>query len=302
MAIVIPTGSSTYGDSTTTEGGGLYAKYVLAQFRADSNLEWVRELRALLVRDELKYRDFRETRHRLKKDKQLWSRIENGVGQASIIVVDPTAQNLHVIFEALEGGLSFQEINDSPQLFDQTATAMIAGTPIAYLPLELAQAVPWARYDLVADLERFTPEAIRKAIGGGLREARIFAARAHAVFDLATASDSVRTDEVFKSPLARVMLAELVSTIRSFDTEAPGTLGVLNEAADQIASSIQGHLPGELVGAERPLVREVDSRALDEIQAADIAAGWAREMLETGDYRVLGTRFERVWLNGRRIK
>lgn len=302
MALVIPTASSTYGDSTVTEGGGLYGKYVLAQFRSNANLEWVRELRARLVREELKHRDFREARPRLRRDKHLWSRVENGVGQASIIVVDPTPANLGVISEAIEGGLSLLEIEETPQLFDRTATAMIAGTPIAYLPLELAQAVPWARYDLVADIERFTPETIRKAIGGGLREARIFAARAHAIFDLATDSDSVRTDEVFKSPLARVMLAELIATSRAFDVEAPKTLGVLNEAAEQIAESMRSRLPGEMIGLDGPLVREVDSRALDEIQAADIAAGWAREMLEVGDPTTLGARFERVWLNGRRIK
>jgi hypothetical protein len=54
--------------------------------------------------------------------------------------------------------------------------------------------------------------------------------------------------------------------------------------------------------APEPLVTEYDSTAIDELQASDIAAGWAREMLETGEPKTLGSRFERVWLNGRRIK
>ena len=140
MAIIIPTGVSTYADATSTGGHGPRRKYVLAQFRSDSNLEWVRELRstlvhvqvlnyvqpyggreaalfraqrdriccltqktessperyfrkqsieAALVRDELKYRDFRAARPRLRQDANLWSRVENGVGQATIVVIDP---------------------------------------------------------------------------------------------------------------------------------------------------------------------------------------------------------------------
>lgn len=301
MALIIPSGSSTYGDSSVTEGGR-YGKYVLAQFRSNANLDWVRETRAMLVRDELKYRDLKVARPRLRQHRTLWSRIENGVGQASVIVVDPEPYNLALIGEAGDGGVSLREIEDNPQFFDRAVTSMIAGSPIAFLPLQLAQAVPWGRFDLLANLESFTPEAIRKAIGGGLRNARVFAARAHALFDLTADSDATRTDEAFRSPLAHVILAELVSTVRSFDVEAPQTIGLLNEAANTIADSIQDYLPGEMATSQSPLVREVDSRALDEIQAADIAAGWAREMLEVGGPKSLGDKFERVWLNGRRIK
>jgi hypothetical protein len=54
--------------------------------------------------------------------------------------------------------------------------------------------------------------------------------------------------------------------------------------------------------ADAPLVIETESRGHDELQASDIAAGWAREMLELGEVSTLGTRFERVWLNGHRLK
>jgi len=41
---------------------------------------------------------------------------------------------------------------------------------------------------------------------------------------------------------------------------------------------------------------------IDEIQAADIAVEWVRELLELSDIRSLGSQFERVWVNGKRIK
>jgi hypothetical protein len=51
----------TYGDSSRTGDD----KYVLAQFRSDASLAWVSELRAFLVKDELKYKWFAPERHRV---------------------------------------------------------------------------------------------------------------------------------------------------------------------------------------------------------------------------------------------
>lgn len=58
MAMIIPTGASTFRDLTSTEEGHLH-KYVLIQILSDGDLEWVPELRARLVKDELKYCDFK---------------------------------------------------------------------------------------------------------------------------------------------------------------------------------------------------------------------------------------------------
>ncbi len=303
MALVIPTATSTYGDSTTTEGGRL-RKYVLGQLRSDADLEWVSQLRARLVKDELKYVDFKNARARLRSEQPLWSRLERGVGQASIIVIDPQpieAEIREAVNAAVRGKPN--SVLDERIVTEACATAIVADTPIAYLPLELARAVPWGAYDLLANVEQFTPLKIRSRIGGGLRSAQIFAARAHALFDLTGVGNNLAaTDDVFRSPLARVMFAELLATSRSFDEESPATLPVLNEAANEIAIALQTDFPDWGEGRERPLIREVTSKAIDEIQAADIAAGWARDVLEVSDARSLGSVFERVWVNGKRIK
>jgi hypothetical protein len=131
----------------------------------------------------------------------------------------------------------------------------------------------------------------------------IFAARADAIFDLPTLdSTTSSTWDVFRSPLAMVLLAELLATERHFDNENPKTAFLLNRAADEIAVALGEQLPVFGTMTDKPLVTEVDSRAIDEIQAVDIAAGWAREVLETNEPSTLGARFERVWINGRRIK
>lgn len=87
MPILLPSSYSTYGDSTLTEGP--FRKHVLAQFRSDSDLEWIKELRAAMVRDEVKYRDIVQMRPRLRSQRTLWSRLETGVSQATIIIIDP---------------------------------------------------------------------------------------------------------------------------------------------------------------------------------------------------------------------
>jgi hypothetical protein len=80
------------------------------------------------------------------------------------------------------------------------------------------------------------------------------------------------------------------------------TTDLLNSAVNAIADAFSEARDGAEEISDQPLVIESDSRGYDEIQAADISAGWAREMLELGDPHSLATRFERVRLNGERIK
>jgi hypothetical protein len=303
MSLIIPTASSTFADSCKTEGRPLARKYVLAQFRSDAEFEWVRQLRSILVTAELKYKKFLEARPKLRTQRELWKKIESGVGQATIVVIDPDPIEAEVRPILTSNKASPDDAVIERLIIDKCATAIIRDTPVSYLPNELFHAVPWGAYQPIASLADFAPENIKKEIGGGLRETMIFAARAHAIFDLPSMdSYTASTRDVFRSPLASILLAELLATQRHFDNENSNTTTVLNRAADTIATALGEQLP--IVGAitDKPLVIEVDSKAIDEIQAADIAAGWAREILETNDPKTLGARFDRVWINGRRIK
>jgi len=253
-----------------------------------------------MVRDEVKYRDIVEMRPRLRSQRILWGRVETGVSQATIIIIDPKPIDEQVRDLTAVQQRKIPEEKIDEYVSDCCATAIVAGTPFAYLPLEIAKAVPWGVYDPIASLADFTPTAIREKIGGGLKQAMIFAARAHAIFDLKSIDSANSVQEVFRSPLATVMLAELIATTRNFDAESPTTAAALNSMADQIGAQVESHLPLGL-SAAKPIVRELDSRAIDELQAADVAAGWAREILEVSDLRAVANKFERVWSNGRRV-
>ena len=193
MSLVIPTTSSTYGDSTKTEGHALSRKYVLAQFRSDADLEWVHRLRAILVKEELKYIHFREARPKLKAQKELWERIESGVGQATIVVIDPDPVESEIRQYIKSEKLKPEDGVTDKVIIETCATAIISRTPVAYLPNQLFHAVPWGIYTPIASLEDFAPEAIKAEIGGGLKHAMIFAARAHAIFDLENLDSTTST-------------------------------------------------------------------------------------------------------------
>lgn len=299
MALIIPTAVSTYGDATKTSGR--FQKYILAQFRSDADLEWVRRTRSKLVKAELKFGDIKENRPALKKDHSLWPQIEKGVGQGTIIVIDPgeyepLARETLLKADVEKAGSEIRAIVNA------CTSEVLAGTPIAYLPDELHRALNWETTEITS-LDRFKPDQLADALGGSLKHAVIFAARAHAIFDVGLLDSAKRTSDALKSPrLARVILPELLSTARFFDTEHPVSIDMLNEAVNVISSAVEDVFPDFDRKSDKPLVIETDSRGYDELQASDVAAGWAREMLELADVRVLGAQFERVWVNGRRIK
>jgi hypothetical protein len=298
MALIVPTATSTFADACQT-GGGPLRKYVLAQYPGGAALEWVRELRTLLVKDELKYRDFREARPRLMGMKPLWENIEKGLAQATIIVIDPEPVAGAVLRyyheERAEPGIDYTQRD----VIDQCATALVAGTPITHLTSILVEEISWSYFAPVIELRSFAPAKIRKKLGGGLKDAVVFAARAHAMFDLEKVDATIgSTRDVLVSPLKKVLLLELLTTSRVFDSEHPSSIDVLNDAADAIASSMLDVLPIWPSHADTALIREVDSQAIDELQAADIAAGWARELVELGNYRAVAQKFRRVYLNG----
>jgi hypothetical protein len=225
VALIIPTAVSTYGDATRTSDR--FQKYILAQFRSDADLEWVRRTRSKLVKSELKFGDIKENRPSLKKDQHLWAQIEKGVGQGTIIVIDPgeyepLAKDTLVKADIERSGSEIRAI------LDACTSEVLAGTPIAYLPSELHRALNWETTEITS-LDRFQPERLAAALGGSLRHAVIFAARAHAIFDVSLLDTATRTSDALRSPrLARVILPELLSTARIFDTEHPVSVAMLN--------------------------------------------------------------------------
>ena len=220
---------------------------------------------------------------------------------ATIVVIKPSdaaAQiQRYLDAEGADGGPYFNRSG----VINACSMMLVAETPVAYLPNRLSETLELYSPDLYLSVDKFAPKKQLRRIGGGLRDAKIFAARAHAVFDSRHMSQfRDRTTDALG--MARMpVLRELVATQRYFDEEHPRSAEVLNEASDTITDALSSALllSGELSG--QPLVRERDSMAIDHLQGADIAAGWAHELLAVGDERTLLSRFGRVIINGRRL-
>ncbi len=299
MALLLPTSFSSFGDATTTEGPSRC--YVLAQVRDTTSADCVLEVRSRLKLPELNWEAFRTHRPQLRADASLWSRIEDSLGQATLIIEDRDLES-HISFLELadERGNGFGYDWGDKDILERRSRAIIARSPVAYLRDSLARALPDAPIR-IGSLDEFTPETIRQKIGPGIRQAAVFAARAHAVFDV----DGLRLDrttrttqDAFTSPYAPLVLTEVLASRRTFDTEDPKTIEVLNSASEAIAEALG---PTIQASAER-LVQEWSSRELDQLQAADVAPGWARELIDLGVRGGMASRFECVWVNGQLLR
>jgi hypothetical protein len=94
--------------------------------------------------------------------------------------------------------------------------------------------------------------------------------------------------------------AALAKMCRIFDVDHPGSIPILNEFSDRLICAARlGNVASLLRGASK-MVAEEKSHSIDHIQAADMAAGWAVDLLiySRGNYVELAKRFAWVGVNG----
>ncbi len=282
-----------YGDSCVSGDD----KYVIAQFRHDEPMEWVAELRAFLVKDELKYKDFQPKRHWIQSNKPLWKRLNAGLERAEITIVDPFEYQGSVLFDLEQQGAEAGHDYDLQMFYEMVSDALIEDSP-----LRAAQISQW---DYFMDHFRahkagdFTTASIRKRIGGKRKDAVITAARAHAMVSPTEKLDLIRITSGFDQPNMMESIEIIKKMGRIFDIEHAPSVALLNEFSDRIAQA--AHLPQlSFLDGQSKVVSEEKSENVDHIQGADIAAGWAVDMLmlTDGDYRALARQFKWVSVNG----
>jgi hypothetical protein len=115
-----------YGDSCVSGDD----KYVIAQFRQDDPIEWVADLRAFLVQDELKYKTFQPKRHWVQSNKWLWRRVQAGIERAEITIVDPSVYEQIIRFDLEESGAEYGGDFDDRTVNELTSNALIEDSPL----------------------------------------------------------------------------------------------------------------------------------------------------------------------------
>jgi len=282
--------------------------YVLAQFSEKSSFEWVARLRAKLDKDELKHADYLHAGLLYSSDAGLWKLIDTGVSEATVFIVDPHTYVMHLLPELINSGAEYGIDFTWKDVLRHAAETMISETPAYELTnsresMELARLVSSGNplHGLMVPNCLPLPSEVLKRLGGGVREALRFSARAYAVFDLDMEfSDTPFDTEGYwfrSSPFMTrgkldMVLRSTLSTRRIFDKEDSRSVRIIAETADTLAKySYQPNF-------ETLYIKEEDSRNADALQAADIAAGIARTLIDTQGLRALVNKFRRVFVNG----
>lgn len=139
----------------------------------------------------------------------------------------------------------------------------------------------------------YTPTNVYSRIGAKFNDAAVFAARAHAAFDIDELNKSASTNELFFGPFRTNLALQFKEIDRVFDTEHPKSARVLNE----IFASYDAR------SNRVPITRisESSSESNDALQAADFCAGFALELMMNAindRERELRRHFRRVIFNG----
>lgn len=298
MAIILPSSHSTYGDATSTRRRGLERQYVLAIFSSDADLGWLVQLRTALGCDEVKHGALVERRTSLQAIPELWTKIERGIAGATIFVTDP-APILSAIRKDLTAQGAVEGVDfDCSLLVKSCVEALVRSTPVADLPKDLVRLLQPLGFRALPNPLALAPATIATRLHNRLKAASVFSARAYAMFDVAMPRHAVtrRTREL--TPERRgVVFAKLLETQRVFDDEHAPSVALLNDASDTIGDVLVRTSSSWSIEAQ-PLVVERNSSALDHLQAADVAAGWARDILDRADINQVALTFGRVLLNG----
>lgn len=293
-----------YGDAC--ESGD--DKYVVAQFRSDASLGWVPDLRSFLNLAELKYRDFHPRRHQVMSNAEMWAKFEKGVQQSEITIVDPSVYRQAVIDDWLdqkaEPGIDF----DLRMVNDQSGEWMIQMSPLGiaertsvdYYYQHVAFDATTGRFSPNAEFQDFSAATIRRRAGGRLKDATVLAARSHAMLSPSERREVVAICSDFSDTDYGTRCALLAKMCRVFDVDHPGSVPILNEFSDRLIHAAGvGNVAALLRGSSK-MVSEEKSHSTDHIQAADMAAGWAVDLLiySRGNYAELAKRFAWVGVNG----
>jgi hypothetical protein len=257
------------GDSSHTADG----KYVVASFRADSNLSWVIDLRSFLNLPELKYRDYAplERKHQVAANPPLYRNMIRGLSQAEVTIIDIESYKWEAYFHYTDRGATFGEDFDLRTIHNSAADETIRDSPLG---LQHSESY-YPRYDITSDgswglqeLPQFDPSEVRRRGGNKLKDAVVISARAHSML---SPTEFYELRIIVERPYMRGSLADNMTRISKlghvFDHEHAKSVPILNELVGTVAeaSGIPQHV-ARMLSRKEP-VKEDSSVASDHLRS-----------------------------------
>ncbi len=233
------------------------------------------------------------------------SMVKRGLGNAEITIVDRPKYQRWAFGSYLLKGAEFGFDFGWSDVNERAAELMIDDSPVGLIA---RYGRPYWEYDMLADntssgrRSEFTAASLREAAGGKLKDAVVLAARSHSMLSPSETWETIAAMQ----PMSRMNFQENFERLRrmgrTFDVEHQPSVDVLNDMVAIIAEQttrIRGAILPHIFADANP-VQEHNSKAIDHIQAADFAAGWAVDLLisTNADYRQLARLFRTVLVNG----
>jgi hypothetical protein len=197
-------------------------------------------------------------------------------------------------FETINELASDQALRESP--FGIAVEEETWGFPANRIPLRRE-----SYSDRLEELPEFDVSSIREQAGGKLSDVEVVVGRANSMLSPSEFQElRLRACEPHFRQSFREGIDRIKKLAHIFDAEHPKSLPLLNGLAGRLAaaSGVPVHVAARL--AKNLPIREASSTNSDHIQAADIASGWASDLLlaTNNDYRVLAQQVRWLTING----
>lgn len=237
----------------------------------------------------MKYQRYLVLRHSIQANKPLWKRIQDGTAEATVVVIEHSFYIDAIAYRLTKEGADLGYDVTFEQMLREAALCMIDHAPI----MRLSEMTT----DLVVGViprPHYSATAVYKQIGEKFNDAAVFAARAHATFDIDDLDRATSTNDLFFGPYKGRLVMQFGSIDRVFDKEHPKSAAMLNEmmlSYDDLSNNT----------GVRPHISESDSESNVALQAADFCAGFASELMMNAAAdreRELRRHFRRVIFNG----
>ncbi len=193
---------------------------------------------------------------------------------------------------------------DVRSLDDMACQAALQNSPFGIDPDDIGLGTP-AMQPLRRLSKRFAPQQsnneLRLQVGGKANDVDVLVGRAYSML---SPTEFMQIRLLATEPMLRNSFAESLDRLRYlahvFDAEHPKSVPLLNQLAGTLAEASGHPQPvASRIATEKP-IREAVSTSSDHLQAADIAAGWASDLLlgTNNDFRALARQVRWVTLNG----
>jgi len=314
---ILPEPETTYADESPGEGRLIYGGQpnppeFIAQVDGNVDLRWVAEIRKRTSLPELKFRDVHVWL--LQIDSHLHGAMEETWKRTNIVITDPgpsVRQASDLLVEVV--GPQYRELPALANILRETAArALLWETPLHRLGMLVEMSRPglWLPGEARELPNWADPSEWDRRFKGDLRKVREFVGRLNAA-NWSFCDEARFHEEIGRSlkvgpvldvaPSLAWALVSLSSACRYFDAGHEKAIAEIQEVRSESLKHVEEHY-GIALPPGQGWIDSLSSTTSDHLQAADLAAGFAKTDYQRAGIPGVLARFRAVLYNGKVIR